>query len=92
MPEAVTLLNGLKIELGIKTTAYDDRLVSYLITAQSRITREGITLEDNYDDSELTVQYAAWMWRHRDSGAGMPRMLRIAMNNRLFSEKMQDGT
>jgi hypothetical protein len=92
MPEAVTLLNGLKIELGITTTAYDDRLVAYLFSAQKRIETEGITLDDNYDDSTLTIQYAAWMWRCRDSGVGMPRMLRYALNNRLFSEKMKDGT
>ena len=89
MPEAATLLSGLKIDLGITTDAYDDRLTIYLQTAQRRIEEEGVTLTDSVDDNQLTVQYAAWMWRRRDSGEGMPRMLRYALNNRIFSRKMR---
>lgn len=89
MPEAATLLSGLKIDLGITTDAYDDRLTIYLQTAQNRIEEEGVTLTDSVDDNQLTVQYAAWMWRRRDSGEGMPRMLRYALNNRIFSRKMR---
>lgn len=28
--------------------------------------------------------YTAWLWRRRDSGEGMPRMLRYTLNNRLI--------
>jgi hypothetical protein len=31
--------------------------------------------------------YAAYLWRQRVTGEGMPRMLRYALNNRLFSRK-----
>lgn len=89
MPDASTLLSGLKVDLGITTTAYDDRLTVYLQTAQARITEEGATLTDSVDDSLLTQQYAAWLWRRRDTGEGMPRMLRLALNNRIFSRKMR---
>lgn len=89
MTEPTSLLTGLKIDLGIATDAYNDRLITYLHTAQARITEEGVTLNDSVEDSLLTVQYAAWLWRSRDTGKGMPRMLRIALNNRLFSEKMR---
>lgn len=89
MPDAATLLPGLKIDLGITTDAYDDRLVAYLQTAQARITEEGVTLTDEVEDNQLTIQYAAWMWIRRDSGDGMPRMLRYALNNRIFSRKMR---
>ena len=75
----------LKIDLGITTTVYDSRLTSYLTTAQKEIEREGITLSlSDVDDSNLVIQYAAWLWRRRDTGEGMPRMLRWLMNNRLF--------
>ena len=37
------------------------------------------------------VMYAAWMWRRRDSMEGMPMMLRIALNNRVFGEKAASG-
>lgn len=89
MPNASTLLSGLKVDLGIATTAYDERLTVYIQTAQARIVEEGITLTDSIDDLMLTQQYAAWLWHKRDTMEGMPRMLRLALNNRVFSEKMQ---
>lgn len=80
-----TMLAMLKIDLGITTTAYDERLAQYLVTAQAEIEREGATLSaDSADDSNLVINYAAWMWRKRDTSEGMPRMLRWQINNRLF--------
>lgn len=91
MTEASALLQALKIDLGISSNAFNDRLTAYLQSAQQAITREGVTLTDSAEDDMLTVQYAAWTWRHRDTGAGMPRMLRWALNNRICSEHMQGG-
>lgn len=84
-------LSGLKVDLGISTTAYDSRLSNYISHAEAEIRREGITLSDGVSDGELVIMYAAWLWRKRDTGAGMPRMLRYALNNRLFAEKMNSG-
>lgn len=83
------LLTMLKIDCGITTTAFDERLAQYVEVAKSEITREGATLVDTASDSQLVVMYAAWLWRKRDTGEGMPRMLRYAINQRVFSEKMQ---
>lgn len=92
-----TMLVMLKTDLGITADAYNVRLAQYLRSAETQITREGITLDDDaIDDQQLVVMYAAWMWRKRDfsvkyageSSAGMPRMLRYALNNRVFSEKV----
>lgn len=91
MSDVSSLLPGLKIDLGIMTTAYDDRLKQYLSKAEAEITREGVTIGQREDDGELTIMYAAWLWRRRDSMDGMPRMLRYALNNRIFTEKMSDG-
>lgn len=80
-----TMLAMLKIDLGITATAYDDRLTQYLESAKAEIEREGVTLSaDSVIDCNLVIQYAAWMWRKRDTGEGMPRMLRWQLNNRLF--------
>ncbi len=81
------MLQMLKIDLGITGTAYDDRLLQILTAASQMITREGVTLTESIEDQQLQVAYAAWLWRRRDSGQGMPRMLRWLLNNRLFSEK-----
>ena len=85
------LLTMLKTDLGISTTAYDTRLAQYIASAKTEIAREGITLNDSVADGNLVIMYAAWTWRRRDSGDGMPRMLRYALNKRIFSEKMSNG-
>lgn len=81
------LLAGLRADLRIGSKAFDDRLSEKLQTAQARIQEEGITLEDTEADRDLVVMYAAYLWRSRSTGEGMPRMLRYALNNRLFSRK-----
>lgn len=86
--DEIMLLEMLKVDLGISTNAYDNRLSQYLITAQNAIQTEGVTLDLSViSDCTLVIMYAAWLWRKRDSGEGMPRMIRYALNNRLFSEK-----
>lgn len=91
MTSAETLLPSLKIDLGITTDAYNERLTAYLENAQKEIQREGVTLGNEVDDDQLVIMYAAWTWRRRDSGEGMPRMLRYALNNRVFAQKMAEG-
>lgn len=81
------LLAALKTDLGISTDAYDGRLTSRLQTAQERIAQEGVTLTDTEADRDLVVMYAAWLWRFRQTNEPMPRMLRWALNNRIFSQK-----
>ena len=85
-----TLLTMLKTDLGIRsTTAYDARLGQLLTAAQSAITQEGASTLDASDplDQQLIVVYAGWLWRRRDDVAGMPRMLRGMLNNRILAEK-----
>lgn len=90
--DASTLLAAVKIDLGITTDAYDDRLQAYLEHASKAIETEGITVTDSIEDGNLVVMYAAWMWRKRAENAPMPRMLRWQLNNRLFKEKVNvDG-
>lgn len=87
------LVQMLKTDLGIRTAAYDTRLGEYLRAAASMIGREGITLDyEAIEDCQLVVMYAAWTWRKRDYSdtAGMPRMIRYALNNRLFSQKVNE--
>lgn len=89
--QSATLLSALKIDLGITSTAYDARLTQYLQAAEKFIREQGATLNLNdIEDIQLTVMYAAWTWRRRDSGEGMPRMLRYALNNRIFAEKARE--
>ena len=82
-----TLLSGLKVDLGITTSAYNERLMAYLQRAKEEIEREGITLSaSSVSDQNLVINYAAWLWRKRDTGEGIPRMIRWQINNRLFGK------
>lgn len=82
------MLKAIKIDLGITTNAYDERLDQYIESAKKAIETEGITLTSSIEDGDLVVRYAAWIWRKRATGEGIPRSLRWAMNNRLFAEKI----
>lgn len=82
------ILTSLKIDLQISTSAMDEYLFNLMDEAREKIKEEGITLSDSsISDGMLVEMYAAYLYRHRKSGDAMPRMLRYALNNRLFSEK-----
>lgn len=83
------VLEMLKVDLGISTDAYDERLESIISYAISEIEREGIVLGDTIEEQNLVAMYAGWLWRKRETGEGMPRMVRYALNNKLFSQKMK---
>ena len=81
------LLTALKTDLGIRSEAFDDRLLDRLCAAQTDLTAQGSVLEDTTADRDLVIMYAAWLWRDRVTGAPMPRMLVSARNNKLFGQK-----
>lgn len=88
--QITAILASLKVDLGITTTAYDSRLTEIVKSSAAAIEREGATLNyDSFDDAQIVIMYAAWLWRRRDTGEGMPRMLRWQLNNRILSEKAQ---
>ena len=82
------LVGMLKVDLGITTNAYDDRLAVYIESARVEIIRQGASLGSSVSDMQLVIMYAAWLWRRRDTGDGMPRMLRYALNNKIFAGKI----
>jgi len=85
------LLEMLKFNLEIipENTLVDDYLEMLITSAQQMIAREGISLGDSMEDGNLVVMYAAYLYRKRaEDNPVMPRMLRWALNNRLFSEKV----
>ena len=57
--------------------------------ARQLIRREGVVVGKTAEDVQLVEMYAAYLVRKRSSDEGMPRMLRWALNNRLFSQKAQ---
>lgn len=87
--QATSILASLKVDLGIRTTAYDERLTQIIRSSAANIEREGASLNyDSIEDAQLVIMYAAWTWRRRDTGEGMPRMLRYQLNNKVLGGKM----
>lgn len=74
----------LKIDLGIIGDVYDPLLFQLINAAKEFITKEGVSLTESAEDTQLVVMYAAYLYRKRATDEGMPRMLRWALNNRLF--------
>ena len=68
------------------------QMEQYIAAAKEFIKREGVDLTTPYsiEDGQLIEMYAAYLFRKRDSDTGMPRMLRWALNNRIFSRKESD--
>lgn len=86
------MLDMLKVDLGITGNAYDARLTQYLDYSRQEIQNKGVTLDvTSVVDQQLIVMYAAWLWRRRSTGEGMPRMLRYALNNRLMGNTGSGG-
>lgn len=92
------LLQMLKLNLEIVTdymdaeakTAKEAELLQYLNASREYITREGIDIDaDSVGDATILVMYASWLYGRRkadNSYGAMPRMLRYALNNRLFEQ------
>lgn len=88
---AEALLAPMKVDLGIKSDAYDERLEDQIQTAIQEITAKGATLQATARDRNLILMYAEWRWRCRVTQEPMGRMLRLALNNRIFGEKAQEA-
>lgn len=100
------ILAMLKANLEIATTTHDTYLGQLIEVGYKQITEEGISIEKveaeegedysysiaNIQDVNLIVMYAAYLYRKRadEDAPQMPRMLRYALNNRLFSQKMAE--
>lgn len=89
------LLQILQANLDLLTldSTRQNQLEFLIDTAVQLITREGVTLTDPYtsEDANLIVMYAAYLFRKRATDEPMPRMLRWALNNRIFG-RGADGT
>lgn len=81
------ILTIAKTSLQLSSNAYDSLLWSSLQMARAAVEREGVTLTNSEEDNMLLAMYTAYLFSKRRDNAPMPRALRYALNNRLFSEK-----
>lgn len=82
-----TLLNLLKLDLGISHILRDSYFNNLLASSQNEIERTGIALDfTSTDDQMLTVDYAAWAYRKRQEDVPLSRNLQIRINNRVIKK------
>lgn len=84
------ILRLLRADLNIQTDKRDEYLKTLVRGARDLISREGICLQDTYEDAMLTEMYAAYLYLKRKENVAMPQMLRWALNNRILGEKNDD--
>lgn len=85
------ILTILKVDLQISANTLDTYLNNLIGFAQEAIAREGAIIDTSNattEDGMLVEMYAAYLYRRRrEENVEMPRYLRWALNNRIFSEK-----
>lgn len=94
MIEAINVLPLLKTDLMVSSPELDEYLIQLIGASIGYIETEGIVLDSGPDDVQLVEMYAAYLYRRRrepESAGGMPRMLRWALNNRIFNERKAGG-
>lgn len=94
------LMQLLKNDLQLKTTANDAYLQQLLNYALSQLKQMGITIAEEQDEEGVTVasdeaiqviqmQFASYLFRKRAGDeTAMPRFLKRAINSLLFNQKM----
>ena len=87
-------INMPKSKSEVQHKIYDN--LAYLAdVAVERIRQLGITFEGEetftIDEANLVIMYASWLYTKRQTGEGMPRMLRYALNNKLLSQKAAEN-
>lgn len=84
------ILAMLKSNLQLIGTTWDEYLTQLIEVSTREIEREGVVLDTSQiDDVNLIVMYASYLYRKRNTDGPMPRMLRYALNNRLFAGKVE---
>lgn len=84
------ILAMLKSNLQLIGTTWDEYLTQLIEVSTREIGREGVVLDTSQiDDVNLIVMYASYLYRKRNTDGPMPRMLRYALNNRLFAGKVE---
>lgn len=80
-----TVLNLLKIDLGITHTLRDTFFTALLNACQAEIEAKGITIDlvNSVEDQMLLSDYAAWKYRKRQEDVGMPQNLLFRIRNRV---------
>ena len=89
------IMQLLQIDLGFVTLdeLRQKQLKQLVDAAVGFIAREGLQLAAPFtvEEAQLVEMYAAYLFRKRDTGEAMPRMLRWALNNAILAQAGSGG-
>ncbi|MGA3675638.1 hypothetical protein [Lysinibacillus agricola] len=82
-----TCLSLFKLDMGI-THNLRDTLFSNLIESSTiELEKMGVNLSSaTVEDTQLIVDYSAWMYRKRQEDIGLPRNLQFRIHNRVIQK------
>jgi hypothetical protein len=84
-----TILNLLKLDLGITHSLRDAYFLQLLQGSIDEIERRGITLDQKKaDDQMLIVDYAAWQYRKRQEDQPIANNIQHRIRNRIIAERI----
>jgi len=82
-----TLLELLKLDLGITHNLRDTYFNNLLVSSQKEIEITGIALDfSSPDDQILVVDYTAWAYRKRQEDIPLSKSLKSRINNRVIKK------
>jgi hypothetical protein len=84
-----TILNLLKLDLGITHALRDAYLIKAIESSIQEIQRRGITLDLNQSDDQMLISdYAAWTYRKRQEDAPLANNIQHRLRNRIIKERI----
>lgn len=87
-----TVLQMVKYDLGLSSTARDEYLKGLISGCESELKRKFELDTQNTEDMMLLSDFAAWRYRNRISGNAMPENLTYRIRNRTIRGRVMDGT
>ena len=84
-----TLINLLKLDLGIQHNLRDAFFIQLVKGVIGEIEKRGIKLDlNNASDQMLIVDYSAWVYRKRQEDLPLANNIQIRLRNRIIEERI----
>lgn len=82
-----TCLSLFKLDMGITHNLRDTLFTNLIESSTIELEKMGVNLSSGtVEDTQLIVDYSAWMYRKRQEDIGLPRNLQFRIHNRVIQK------
>lgn len=82
-----TCLSLFKLDMGITHNLRDTLFTNLIESSTNELEKMGVNLSSaTVEDTQLIVDYSAWMYRKRQEDIGLPRNLQFRIHNRVIQK------